>query len=293
MTPRLAAVLLTAAFVLFGAWSLVVPINEAPDEPAHWQYARYLHDHWRLPHYAPGFEEANSPPLAYLLFAPLAVDEGGPDMALTRRLNGADVSLVPPRIFLNTGEAYTRFWRQRLARLVAAAISVGTVYFVWRAGAAAGGPPVGTLAALLVALLPMFAFRAGHVSNDALVACCAAAATWGLVRLVREPFAWRVAWWTSAAIGLAYLSKISAIALVPPFALALLATEPAARMARASLAAGARWPWPASSSRRGRSATSSSTAIRSPAARCTRRSRTSSPSGRCSHGSSSTTSRAC
>ena len=50
-TPRL---LLAAAFVLFAAWSLVVPINEAPDEPAHWQYARYLHDHWRLPHYAPG-----------------------------------------------------------------------------------------------------------------------------------------------------------------------------------------------------------------------------------------------
>ena len=44
--PRL---LLAAAFVLFATWSLVVPINEAPDEPAHWQYARYLHDHWRLP----------------------------------------------------------------------------------------------------------------------------------------------------------------------------------------------------------------------------------------------------
>ena len=223
--PRL---LLAAAFVLFAAWSLVVPINEAPDEPAHWQYARYLHDHWRLPHYAPGFEEANSPPLAYALFAPLATEDHSPDIVISRRPNGDTVSLAEPRLFLNLGEDYGRYWPQRLARLLAAAISVGTVFFVWRAGLAAGGPQAGLIAALFAALLPMFAFRAGHVSNDALMACCAAAATWGMARLLREPFSWRVAWWTSAAVGLAYMSKISAIALVPPFALALLASEPAA-----------------------------------------------------------------
>jgi hypothetical protein len=228
MTRRRAALLLTGTFVLFAAWSLVVPINEAPDEPAHWQYARFLHDRWTLPHYAPGFEEANSPPLAYVLFAPFAVEDASPDMAPARRIGGGDVSLVAPRLFLNTGEDYRRFWPQRAARLLAAAISVGTVSVVWRAGTAAGGAPVGTLAAVFVALLPMFAFRAGHVSNDALLGCGAAAATWGMVRLVQEPFAWRVAWWTSAAVALAYLSKISAIALVPPFALALLLAEPAA-----------------------------------------------------------------
>jgi hypothetical protein len=223
--PRL---LLAAAFVLFATWSLVVPINEAPDEPAHWQYARYLHDHWGLPRYAPGFEEANSPPLAYALFAPFATEVGSPDIVVSWRPNGDTVSLAEPRVFLNTGEAYRRFWPQRLARLLAAAISVGTVFFVWRAGLAAGGRETAWLAALLVTLLPMFAFRAGHVSNDALMACFAAAATWGMVRLLREPFSWRVAWWTSAAVGLAYMSKISAIALVPPLALALLAAEPAA-----------------------------------------------------------------
>jgi hypothetical protein len=225
--------LLVAAFALFAAWSLVVPINEAPDEPAHWQYARYLHDHWRLPHFAPGFEEANSPPLAYALFAPLATDAATPDIVLAPRPDGAPVSLAPPRMFLNTGEDYQRFWRQRFARLLAAAISTLTVLFVWRAGVAAGGGDVGLLAALVVALLPMFTYRAGHVSNDALMGCCAAAATWGMVRLIREPFAWRVAWWTSAAVGFAYMSKISAIALVPPFALALVLASPAGWTTRA------------------------------------------------------------
>ena len=230
--PRL---LLAAAFVLFAAWSLVVPINEAPDEPAHWQYARYLHDHWRLPPYAPGFEEANSPPLAYALFAPLATDVGSPEMFIAQGPDGTHVDLAGPRRFVNTGEAYRQYWGQRLARLLAAAISVGTVFFVWRAGLAAGGPQIGLLASLIVTLLPMFAFRAGHVSNDALLACCAAAATWGFVRLLREPFAWRIAWWTSAAVGLAYLSKISAIALVPPFALALVLAEDRLPAANAQL----------------------------------------------------------
>ena len=250
MSPRPPRLLLAAAFLLFATWSLVVPINEAPDEPAHWQYARYLHDHWRLPHYAPGFEEANSPPLAYALFAPLAVEDGGPEMFVGYRLDGARFNPVSPRLFINTGDDYGRYWPQRLARLLAAAISVGTVFFVWRAGLAAGGPAAGLLAALIVALLPMFAFRAGHVSNDALVACCAAAATWGLVRLLREPFSWRVAWWTSAAVALAYLSKISAIALVPPFALALILADPPApwrartwRLSALALAAALVAPW--------------------------------------------------
>ena len=104
---------------------------------------------------------------------------------------------------------------------------------------AAAGPTVGLLAALVVALLPMFAFRAGHVSNDALLGCWAAAATWGMVRLLREPFSWRVAGLTSAAVGLAYMSKISAIALVPPFALALVLAEPAARWRVRALRLGA------------------------------------------------------
>jgi hypothetical protein len=250
MTPPTPRWLLVASFVLFAAWSVVVPINEAPDEPAHWQYARYLREHWRLPYYAPGFEEANSPPLAYAIFAPLATDASSPDGAVVPNADGELVSIAWPRRVLNTGEDFSRYWPQRGARLVACAISVFTVAFVWRAGLAAAGPTTGLLAALVVALLPMFAFRAGHVSNDALLACWAAAATWGMVRLLKEPFSWRVAALTSAAVGLAYMSKISGIALVPPFVAALLLAEPAAgwrirglRLGALAVAAAIVAPW--------------------------------------------------
>jgi hypothetical protein len=250
MTRTRAALLLAATVVLFAVWSLVVPIYETPDEPAHWQYARHLREHWTLPLYTPEFYEANSPPLGYVLFAPFAVSDASPDGLLSRRANGDLVSLAEPRRFLNTGEAYRQFWPQRLARLAAAAISTLTVFFSWRAGVAAGGSTVGLLTALIVALLPMFTFRAGGISNDVALGCFSAAATWGMVRLVREPFSWRVAWWTSAAIGLAYLSKINAIALLPPFILALLAAGPAPtwrvrawRLGALALAAAIVAPW--------------------------------------------------
>ena len=248
--PRFPRLLAVALFALYAAWAFVVPVYEAPDEPAHWQYARYLHDRWALPHYEKGFEEANSPPLAYLLFAPLAVDAGSPDMVVGWSPQGAFRLTAPPRTFLNTGEAFQRFWPLRLARLLAALISLGTVIFTWRAGIAARDASTGMVAALIAGLLPTFAFRAGHVSNDALLACAAAAATWGIVRLVREPFAWRVALGAATAVGVAYLSKISGIALVPPLALALVAAQPAdgwrtrgLRLAALGLAGAIVLPW--------------------------------------------------
>ena len=211
-----------------------------------------------------------------------------------RRPNGDAVSLAGPRLFLNTGEDYQRYWPQRLARLVAAAISVGTV--VLRV-ARRRSPPAGRRSAcspaLVVALLPMFAFRAGHVSNDALLALLRRGRDLGHgAPAARAVHVARRAGGRRRRSALAYLSKISAIALVPPFALALARRRAGGHVADARPGGSARWRWPARSSRPGRSATSSSTAIRSPARRCGRRSRTSSPTGRCSRAYFSTTSRA-
>ena len=248
--PRFPRPLAAALFGLYAAWSFVVPIYEAPDEPAHWQYARHLREHRSLPIYGPEFAEANSPPLAYVLFAPFAVEVGSPDMVVGWTPAKELRSMAPPRMFLNTGESFERFWPVRWARLLAALISLGTVLFTWRAGLAARDAETGLVAALVAGLLPMFAFRAGQVSNDALVACASAAATWGLVRLVRQPFSWRVALATSAAVAIAYLSKINAIALVPPLAFALIAAGPAdgwrvrgLRLAALALAAAIVLPW--------------------------------------------------
>ena len=68
--PALFVTVLAFAFCV--AWSFAVPVFESPDEPYHWQYARFLHDQRRLPYYDPTFVEANSPPLYYALIAVVA-----------------------------------------------------------------------------------------------------------------------------------------------------------------------------------------------------------------------------
>ncbi len=225
-TSRLGWLLLPTA-LLFVAWSFIVPIFEAPDEPSHWQYARHLHEHLSLPTYGKGFEEANSPPLYYAAIAPLARETNSPPMVIAVDPEGRLASLAPPRTFLNTDADFSRYWPIRAGRLVSVFMSVGTVWITFLAGRAATGlASTGLLAAMVVALLPQFAFRGSQVSNDALVTLFCSAVTLGSVKLVQHGFTRARGVWTAAALAGAYLSKISAIALTAPVAWALVVAAP-------------------------------------------------------------------
>ena len=61
-----------------------------------------------------------------------------------------------------------------------------------------------------------------NVSNDAMVALCSAGVTLGVVELLRRGFAWRTALGTAVLLAAAYLSKITAIALLVPVSYALV-----------------------------------------------------------------------
>ena len=215
------AVLLAVSFVLLCAWSAAVPIFESPDEVHHWQYARYLRDEWRLPLYSPAFVEANSPPLYYALIAPVATHDPGPPSLVWLDAKGSLVLPFAPRFYHNAGGDFRRYWPMRAARLLSALMSVATVWFCWHAGKAAGGIATAVLCASLVAFLPQFTFRGSAISNDALVTTMSAATMLCAVRLIGQPYTWRIGVATALALALAYLSKISAICLIPPLALAL------------------------------------------------------------------------
>jgi len=218
-----AMALLAVAFALLAAWSLVVPVFEAPDEPDHWQYARHLHDTWRLPIYSPEFLEGNSPPLYYGLVAPLATSG-----ALPLRINwnvpiGHEDHVSGLRYHVSQRGDLGRYWNVRAARLLTCLMSLATLVFCWLAGReATGRRETGLLAAGLAAFLPQFAFRGMNVSNDALVAAGGAAATYVLVRLMRCGSTPRLCVAAAAATALAYLSKISAVFLPVPLAAAIL-----------------------------------------------------------------------
>ena len=169
--------------VLGVLWSLVVPLGEGPDEPAHLQYALFLKAERRLP--APGSDpsasdvpgEAHQPPLAYLLMQPFIGWFG--DEEATLELYGN------PRFPWSGGDqpnAYLHGVRERppyqgaillwhLARLASVmlgaasvALCYATIRRLW--------PDLPSLAlggAALVAFNPQWIFHHALVSNDPLL----------------------------------------------------------------------------------------------------------------------------
>jgi 4-amino-4-deoxy-L-arabinose transferase-like glycosyltransferase len=222
-------VLVSAAFLTF--WSFVVPIFETPDEPDHWQYARFVNQNHCLPVYGSSFVEANSPPLYYLLIAPLAVRTELPPISY--RQEHGDFSLAfPPRHFRNATGDFRRYWPIREARLLTVLMSVLSVAFCYLAGLEASGKHLtGLLVGGLVAFWPQFTFRGMSVSNDALVATLSAITIYLVVRLIRRGFSWTVGTLAAIAISGAFLSKVNACFLPVPFMIALL-SERATRRRR-------------------------------------------------------------
>ena len=189
-----------------------------------------MHDEWRLPFYGPDFVEANSPPLYYLMLAPLAADsELPPHVAWS----GADGNLVlpfAPRFFLNAADDFRRYWPIRASRLLTAVFMAIAVWYVFRAGVVVGGTnSAGVLAAAFVAFLPQFAFRGSTISNDSLVTTCAAAMTFHVMRALRNEISVRDGLWTGLWLAAAYLSKINAICLAGGIACAALVGTPPIR----------------------------------------------------------------
>lgn len=216
-------VLLAATIALLVAWSLVVPIFEAPDEPAHWTYARYLHDYHRLPDTSV-LAQANYPPLYYLLIAPLAVPSDLPSRAgADTGATGLSIMQFPPRFYRNADGDLLRYWPIRLARFGSVAMSLLTVWWCYLAGwEATGRRETGILAGGFVAFLPQFTFRGMNVADDVLVTALAALVTYLLIRLLCRGFTWAVGIGAALVVAAAILSKISALFLFGPLALALL-----------------------------------------------------------------------
>jgi hypothetical protein len=221
----LAAVIVASATLVMLAWSVVVPVYEAPDEPHHWRVARYLHDHRSLPRYDATLVEANQPPIYYVLIAPLARSDAAPAQAVWADEAGRLVVPFSPRLFLNTSDAWFQYRGLRAARALTVLMSAAGLVFAYLAALEATGRPGAALFALVfVAFLPQFTFRAGTISNDTLVMTFGALTTWLTVRLVRRPYSTTTALCASAALAAAYLTKISAICLAPPLAAAMVWT---------------------------------------------------------------------
>lgn len=233
-------VVLHVALALF--WSVVVPLGEGPDEPAHMRYAIFLAETGRLPVQraepqvsdVPG--EGHQPPLAYWLLQPVTrwlppgerLLEVGANPQF--RLSGGD---EPNAFFRSTRD----IWPYRgvalawhLARGVSALLGGITVLLTYLT-ARRCFPELRWLAlgaAAIVALNPQVIFAHALVSNDPLLIALTSGLVYASVTIVverQETLAVRQIVWTLVAgvlLGLALITKQSALAFVPLPLLALL-----------------------------------------------------------------------
>jgi 4-amino-4-deoxy-L-arabinose transferase-like glycosyltransferase len=245
-------VCLPLAFALVaGRYSVAVPPWEAPDEPAHFAYATHLLDAGALPRMVAdgGPTEAHQPPLYYLLaaalMAPLDRGDRSGGFEPNPRFVWAGQGGQEPNVALHgTADTFPYAGQvlalhvARLASVLAGALAVAVVVLLARA-LLPGRPSVALLAGGLVAFNPQFAFIGGVLSNDSLTALTCAAAALAAVRAARAPE--RAGGWLALGglVGLALLTKLTAVFLVPLVGLTVLALAVRARSPRLALRAGA------------------------------------------------------
>jgi len=205
--------LIIVTYLLIGTlFAVYTPAWQAPDEPAHYNYVRYLAEQGCLPilqhgdypaeyleeiksnHFPPELSidsiryEFYQPPLYYLLATPVFKLFGG--------------ALVP-------------------LRLLSVALGAGLVYVAYRLALAVcpAQPALALGTAAFVAFLPMHVATTATMNNDTLAELLLALALWGLVRyLGKENGGWRLERGgmigVGLLLGLGWLTKIYALIAV-------------------------------------------------------------------------------
>ncbi len=218
-------------FALAALYSFTTPIFGSYDEPGHYEYARYVAAHWRLP----GRDElvqGRQPPLYYLpvALAIAAVDTSDnlqPQFAL-----GSRIMVVPDtehdRLLLR-GTALAL----HLGRLMSAIISTLGVLFTFFAAKAlsvesrelrVSNSPISTfnpqpstlnllIPTFIYACWPMFLHLSGAITNDVGIGVMGALVLWRVLRVRNLPNLPNLLW-LGLALVLALLTKDSGLSLV-------------------------------------------------------------------------------
>jgi hypothetical protein len=219
-------------------YSVTTPLFEAPDEPWHYAYVRWLAQGYGLPRLdddaSGAYQEAAQPPLYYavaaLISSPVA-DDDLPELFWHNPQFGyhAGGTVNDNKNMLIHTDRERFPWRGatlavHLARFVSVAFGLLTVVatFGLAREVLPAYPIVAVTAAGAVAFTPQFLFMSGVVSNDVAAAAVATFALWTMARIIRRgPNPPRAAT-AGLALGLALLSKTSALMLLPIALLALV-----------------------------------------------------------------------
>jgi hypothetical protein len=230
--PRLGHPLLVllgafVGLVLLHSWA--TPLYEAPDEVWHYAYVRWLAHGNGLPslddNASGANQEAAQPPLYYGVAALLSAPFDDSDLHTLMWHNpgfgyqALDNALDNKNMLIHT-DAERFPWRGsvlaiHVTRLASLLFGVLTVIAVWGIGYVVFQTRKGALmTAALVAFQPQFVFMCGVINNDSAAAALATAALWMTARVFRRGLTVRRAAVLGVLVGMAMLSKTSALALL-------------------------------------------------------------------------------
>ncbi len=206
---RLALVLILGLYALFGVlYAVYTPPWQAPDEPAHYNYIRFLAEQRALPVIGPGdYDQAylervvreRFPP--DLSIAPLTYEDHQPPLYYL---------LATPVYLLGNG----RLLPLRLLSVVLGLLWLTVVHRLARELCPARPAPA-LIATALAALVPQHIAMTAAVNNDALADLVLATALLVALRPPSRP------WTLGAVLGLALLTKTTAYVALPVALLAL------------------------------------------------------------------------
>lgn len=219
---------LVAGFAILSLYySVATPLFEAPDEPAHFDYILYLAQGHGLP--VQSFEhdrvivvQGHHPPLYYALGALFTfwIDtRNAPDVYrenpnFVLRLGGSGQE---PNFLLHTSAEQFPWQGYALAahlvRILSIVFGMVTVWGTYRLGKiVARREPIALGAAALVAFNPQFLYLSGMINNDSAVTAFLTLALVIMAGIVIEGATRRRAIWLGIWLGLAMMSKATALA---------------------------------------------------------------------------------
>ncbi len=249
---RPAAAIALIAFVNAGAWALITPAFNAPDEPAHFSYAQYLAETGHAPAKAPdGRAEYSTDEVLALNAVDLesqisATDGLPPWLGVNQREwertlattphpadNGGGATtaasthqplyyalLVPAYEAVRSQSAFSQLTAMRLVSALLGALVAVCAFGVVRE--LIPRQPVAAVAAgLLVAFQPMFGFISGAVNNDNGVNAAAALSLYLVIRALRRGLSWRLALALGLALAIAPIMKETGYEIYPAVAVGL------------------------------------------------------------------------
>jgi 4-amino-4-deoxy-L-arabinose transferase-like glycosyltransferase len=228
-------------------WSLITPLFQVPDEPAHIAYAQYVAEAGKPPTGRTGITHYSAEQRRLLhitrwkavihrpqdrVAASVRAHEMLEHSSGDREGQGGVTSATnnPPLYYAGAAIAYhvtpsgnlgDRIHSMRFLSVLLGALTV-LFSFLFIRELLPGTPWAWTVGGLVVAFQPLFGFMSGGVNSDNLLFAAAAAVFLGFARAFRQGLTPAVGVWIGAWSAVGLLGKINMIGLAPGIAIGLL-----------------------------------------------------------------------